>query len=143
VEDLVHLDDLDPHDFPSEDQLVALGTAAAVRVLQTGAGIEALVCACDPMAFGAARAIEQTGRLIPGDLSIAGFDNAPLARWCRPPLTTVHYPVTEIGRAAVELAIDWVKRGSSTEIKKEILFPPELVVRDSTGPARATPAIHS
>lgn len=121
--------------FPAEADLVAAGEAATERILRAGAPIDALVCACDPMALGALRAAAAVGRRVPDDLSIAGFDDAPLARYCSPPLTTVRQPVVEMGRAAAALIIALV-RGADPPPTEPILFAPELVVRGSTAAPR-------
>ena len=57
------------------------------------------------MAFGAVRAIHESGRSIPQDLSLIGFDNVELASAINPPLTTIHQPKYEIGQAAVQILL--------------------------------------
>jgi DNA-binding LacI/PurR family transcriptional regulator len=138
AEPLVALVDVDDQDFPSEDQLIQLGTDAARRVLASGEAIDALVCANDAMALGALQAAKQAGLAVPGDVSITGFDNASLGRWCSPSLTTIHHPVAEMGRAAAALAIDLVEAVVARPVEP-ILFAPELVVRESTAPPSVRP----
>jgi DNA-binding LacI/PurR family transcriptional regulator len=95
-----------------------------------------LLCFSDVMAHWAVRAAEDLGLTVPGDLSVVGFDDSPLARRMRPSLTTVRQPVAEKGRvaaAALAAAIDAAQSG--TEVTPEhAVLPTELVVRDSTGP---------
>lgn len=133
AEPLIDLTDVG-QGFPSEDELVQAGEAAADRILRSGAPIDALACACDPMALGAFRAAARAGLRVPDELSIAGFDDAPLARYCSPLLTTVRQPVVEMGRAAADLIIDLVE-GRTSPPTEPILFAPELIVRGSTAPA--------
>jgi LacI family transcriptional regulator len=62
---------------------------------------------------------------------VTGFDNIKLAQFCHPPLTSVHIPRDEIGQTICDCLIN-------TEFKlleQEFVIDPELVVRDSTGPA--------
>jgi LacI family transcriptional regulator len=59
----------------------------------------------DVMAFGAARAFLEAGLEIPRDISIIGFDNLELSAVMHPPLTTIHQPKYEMGRAGVEMIL--------------------------------------
>ena len=119
--------------FPSEDELVEIGSAGLDGLLDLGRSIGALVCACDPMAMGALLAAHRAGLVVPDQLSIAGFDDAPMARYCTPSLTTVRHPVVEMGRAAAALVIG-LAEGTATRPTDVIPFPPELIVRESTAP---------
>lgn len=65
----------------------------------------AIFAANDEMALGALAAAQQRGLRVPTDLSVAGFDDAPLASLVWPPLTTVRQPVTEMAAAAVDLLV--------------------------------------
>jgi LacI family transcriptional regulator len=64
------------------------------------------------------------------DLAIVGFDDDPLARMVWPPLTTVRQPLREVGRACVEILVRIIK-GEPVE-HRQIVMPPELIVRGST-----------
>lgn len=132
---LVDLSESKEQRFPSEERLVELGHAALRRIFHSGQPIEALVCACDPMALGALTAARGLGLVVPDDLSIVGFDDAPLARYCSPALTTVRHPVADMGRAAADLVIDLVEE-LITPPTDPILFTPELIVRESTARLR-------
>jgi DNA-binding LacI/PurR family transcriptional regulator len=108
------------------------GQAAAARLLQ--AGVTGIVCASDPLALGAVRAVRRAGLSVPGDVSVVGFDDSALMSLTEPPLTTVRQPIEAMGRAAVDLLTALM---SGAEIATdEMLFEPELVVRGSTAPAR-------
>jgi LacI family transcriptional regulator len=88
----------------------------------------------DRLAAGALLAASDAGLDVPGDLSVVGFDDSPMAPLTTPPLTTVAQPTEEKGRLAVErlgAAID----GGRPEPRT--LLPTTLVVRGSTGPAPA------
>jgi DNA-binding LacI/PurR family transcriptional regulator len=68
--------------------------------------LDGLVCANDLMAMGAIRVLEAAGLKIPGDLAITGFDDLEEARFLRTPLTTVHQPLSSIGRLAAVKALE-------------------------------------
>jgi DNA-binding LacI/PurR family transcriptional regulator len=100
-----------------------------------------VLCFSDVIAHGVVRAAEQLGLDVPGDLSVAGFDDSPLARRLRPQLTTVHQDVEEKGRlaaAALKDAMEQHRSGTTgTEPVRHVVLPTRLVVRDSTSaPAR-------
>jgi DNA-binding LacI/PurR family transcriptional regulator len=96
-------------------------------------GITGIVCASDPMALGAIRAARRAGYSVPGDVSVVGFDDSFLMNCTEPPLTTVRQPIEPMGRMAIELLSGLI---AGTPISQdELLFEPELVVRNSTGPA--------
>jgi len=83
----------------------------------------------DVMALGAMTAVQQSGRRVPADLSVIGFDDIPLAQFASPRLTTVRQPAFEKGVRATELLIHALETGEKPE--PEILEV-QLVVREST-----------
>ena len=110
------------------------GQAAAARLLK--AGVTGIVCASDPLALGAIRAVRRAGLDVPRDVSVVGFDDSALMNATDPPLTTVRQPIDPMGRAAIEMLVSGI-RGVAVP-QDELLFEPELVVRGSTGPAPAS-----
>ncbi len=107
------------------------GHAAAVRLLESGC--TAIVCGSDLMALGAIRAVRDTGRQVPGDVSVVGYDDSPLIAFTDPPLTTLRQPVQGMGEAAVRALVDEIAGQHAP--RAEYVFRPELVVRGSTGAA--------
>ncbi|MFF1574367.1 LacI family DNA-binding transcriptional regulator [Leifsonia sp. NPDC058292] len=129
---------LEGWDVPFDDALVVhslysleAGQAAATRLLK--AGVTAIVCASDPMALGAIRAVRRAGLSVPQDVSIVGYDDSALMNCTEPPLTTVRQPIEPMGRTIIELLLRQIS--SDSAISDELFFEPELVVRGSTGPA--------
>jgi DNA-binding LacI/PurR family transcriptional regulator len=104
------------------------GQAAANRLIAVGA--TGIVCASDPLALGAIRAVRRRGLTVPDDISVVGFDDSAFMNCTDPPLTTVRQPIEAIGRAAVALltgAMEGARIASD-----ELFYEPELVVRGST-----------
>jgi DNA-binding LacI/PurR family transcriptional regulator len=94
--------------------------------------ITAVLCGNDDLALGLMRAMHAAGRTIPGDLSVVGFDDTPVAEFLTPPLTTVRLDFAELGRAcfAMLLAQMEQKHAQPPPQRPE----PELIVRESAGP---------
>jgi alanine racemase len=88
----------------------------------------AVVAMSDIIAIGAMEAARELGIRLPDDLSIVGYDDIPAARWTQPRLTTVHQPVREKGKLAVELLVARVE--GSINIQQHAL-PTRLIERDS------------
>jgi DNA-binding LacI/PurR family transcriptional regulator len=107
------------------------GAAAAERLV--GMGCTAVICGSDLMALGAIRAVRATGRSVPGDVSIVGYDDSLLIAFTDPPLTTVRQAVSGMGGAAVRALLDEISGLPAP--RAEYVFRPELVVRASTGSA--------
>ncbi len=90
----------------------------------------AVFAASDAMAVGAIKALTQTGRHIPDDLSVAGYDDAPFATLVNPPLTTVQQSVVDLGKMAAEMLIHILEHPDAP-IHPQLLST-RLVVRGST-----------
>ncbi len=93
----------------------------------------AVIAPNDIAAMGAMAAAQARGLVVGRDISIAGFDDIPLAAYWRPPLTTIHQPARWIGAEVGRMLLALLNRGSVP--KTQVLITPELRVRQSTGPA--------
>ncbi len=94
----------------------------------------ALFAANDAMAVGALLALHEAGMNIPGDMSVVGFDDIPIARYVTPSLTTVRVAIDVLGARAAALLFRVLAtpvRGGDAH--REVV-PAELVVRHSCGP---------
>lgn len=109
------------------------GRQAARELLESGFRPTAILCVNDFMAVGVMRELREEGLQIPRDVSVTGFDNIKLAEFCSPPLTTVHIPREQIGHIIFENIVG--NGDQRRETGREIVIDPELVLRDSTGPA--------
>lgn len=110
------------------------GKEAMERLLDATPALTAVVSGNDWMAVGAIEAICQRGLRIPEDISLIGFDDIDPAQWVTPPLTTVRQPMRQIGAKAAELLIQQIETG--TRAREVILFPAELIVRQSVAPPK-------
>lgn len=111
------------------------GRDGMARLLATGIPFTGLVCGNDSMAAGAVDAARESGLSIPEDLSVIGFDNIMFARWVHPKLTTIDYPVVDMGRMAARLVLRHVYDAPGDGIRN--LFEPQLIERASVAPVRA------
>ena len=107
----------------------ASGQRAAQRLLSLKSPPTALFVSGDAMAVGAIHKAQDLGLSVPGDLSVVGFDDLPMAAQARPPLTTVRQPLQDLGAAAVRLLVDLAE---GQPVRLPAPFPTQLVVRDST-----------
>jgi len=113
------------------------GGALGVETLLAGrVPFTAVCCANDLLAIGALRRLSDRGVDVPGEVSVAGFDDISTAALTAPSLSTVRLPLREMGRRGFEHA-DGVLAGGLPQAQ---VLPTEVVLRGSTAPARALPA---
>jgi LacI family transcriptional regulator len=94
----------------------------------------AICCMNDGVAIDLMDSLERSGRRVPEDVSVVGFDDVPLASHNRIRLTTVRQDAAMIGARAAEMLLSAVAEGRAVE-RRELLRG-ELIVRESTGPRR-------
>ncbi|SDJ85796.1 LacI family DNA-binding transcriptional regulator [Microbulbifer yueqingensis] len=118
------------------------GVDGAKKLMNGDAPPTAIFASNDEMAAGALFAARLMNIEIPGQLSIVGFEDSPFSRQTWPKLTTAHQPNNEIAKCAAALVLSKARGKTSSEggtgsqesaIQRE--FTPELVIRDSSGPA--------
>jgi LacI family transcriptional regulator len=86
----------------------------------------------DLLAVGAIQALRAAGLDCPRDVSIVGYNDAPLTAFTDPPLTTIALPGYELGRFAAEMALSLID--DPTRVANVLSLPPRLVQRGSTAP---------
>jgi LacI family transcriptional regulator len=96
----------------------------------------AIFCFNDIAAIGTIRALKDAGLSVPGDVSVVGFDDILSAAYYTPSLTTVRQPLAEMGKRGAQVLLERIA-DREKEYPSEIVMAPELVVRESTGPAPA------
>jgi LacI family transcriptional regulator len=109
------------------------GYSAARRLLALEPAPTAIFASNDHMAMGVLTAAHEQGLKIPDDLSVAGFDDSPMARFAWPPLTTVRQPITQVARLATEQLVLRLEQPDAP-IRHFVLHS-DLVRRASTGPS--------
>lgn len=87
----------------------------------------------DVVAIGAIRGAQDAGLCVPGDISIVGFDDIPVAAFLRPALTTVAVRIREMGQRAIEVLLARIEGHEDGGAPQRIVLPTTLVVRESTG----------
>jgi LacI family transcriptional regulator len=108
------------------------GTAAADAVVNTGA--TACVVFNDLLAIGMLTRLRERGIRVPADISIIGCDDIFGAEFCNPPLTTITAPIEQTGRVAVSMLLAVLNERSAPAVRRSVLLPTHLTVRESTGP---------
>lgn len=109
----------------------AWGREGTGILLQREPGTDAIFCGSDQIARGAADALRESGRRVPDDVALVGFDNwEVMAEACRPPLTTVDPNLAEVGRVAARELLAAIEGGSPGGVRTVAC---KLVLRESSG----------
>ncbi|NTU74756.1 MAG: LacI family transcriptional regulator [Anaerolineaceae bacterium] len=124
---------VDPELLYAGDWSATSGQAAVDQFQEIGAQFTAIFAQNDRMAVGAINHLQKSGLRIPEDVSIVGFDDMPLASYFDPPLTTIRQEILAIGSEAARLLLE--AKEDPFAVSQQLLFPPELVIRSSTGKA--------
>ena len=111
------------------------GYAAACAALEADPGLTAIFATHDILAVGAVEAVTRSGRRVPDDVSVVGFDDIAQVGRSEPALTTVAFPKREMAQNAVELLLRAVESGRPPTNALSLLRP-TLIIRDSSAPPR-------
>ncbi|HYA64259.1 MAG TPA: LacI family DNA-binding transcriptional regulator [Candidatus Sulfotelmatobacter sp.] len=111
-----------------------LGYLPAKALLATRLPFSALFAYNDTSAVGAMFVLHEAGFRVPEDISVVGFDDIAVASFTFPPLTTVRQPLLEMGTVAAQTLLDRIEERAP--FIPEIALAPDLIIRNSTGPAR-------
>jgi LacI family transcriptional regulator len=114
------------------------GVKGAKRLLGCEQRPSAILASNDEIAAGALFAARLMGVAIPDELSIAGFEDSPFSRQTWPRLTTAHQSNRDIAEHATKLLLNRIRQkdGNAKRGINTTVFNPEMVVRESTGPAQ-------
>ena len=113
------------------------GYRSAGQLLRDHPDVTAIYAANDSMALGALAALKEDGRRVPGDVSLVGYDDSPLAQARFIDLTSVDDKSRAVGEAAGRALLARIE--DADRPAENVLIEPTLVVRGSTGPV-APPA---
>jgi DNA-binding LacI/PurR family transcriptional regulator len=111
-----------------------IGYKPMQALLEKTKDFTAAFCFNDISAIGAIRALKDVGLRVPEDVSVVGFDDIQSAAYSTPSLTTVRQPLFEMGQRGAKILLDRIANREA-EYPSEIIVEPQLVVRESTGPA--------
>ena len=109
------------------------GWSVMEEFLASGGALDALFTASDGLLYGAIRVLEQSGRSVPADVAVIGFDDKPVSRFFHPALTSVWQPMSEMGEEAVGLLVRRLQGPAAAPPQQRLLLAPRLVVRESCG----------
>jgi LacI family transcriptional regulator len=101
---------------------------AAQQVMHAKYPPTALICTNDLMAFGAKSYLDEAGLRIPEDVALTGYDDDPTAAFLG--ITSVRQPIDEIARTLVEILLGEINQEPVEQ--RQVVFAPELIVRQST-----------
>ncbi|WP_433305374.1 LacI family DNA-binding transcriptional regulator [Actinoplanes sp. CA-030573] len=105
------------------------GWSAMRRLLDEHPGLDAVFVASDVMAQGAVRALRMSGRRVPDDVAVVGFDDTEVARYTDPQLSTVRLPIPDIGRT---MARQVLRLAGGEPVERGVVLATELVIRESS-----------
>jgi LacI family transcriptional regulator len=128
---------LEAHHIPWRPDLIGYGGfceegayQTMLKLIEAGVQFDAVFSGDDDSAAGVLSALRQAGRPVPEEVSVVGFDDMPFSRYLSPPLTTVRAPIEKVGLKAVQLLVACIQE---KQYQAEVLFPTELVIRQSCG----------
>jgi DNA-binding LacI/PurR family transcriptional regulator len=105
------------------------GRRAMRELLVRQPGIDAVFAASDLMAAGARQVLRESGRHVPSDVALVGFEDSAIARHMDPALTSVRQPTEEMGRTMARVLLEEIAERAS--IRRHVVLTTELVQRDS------------
>ena len=113
---------------------ISSGYAVTKELLADNTDFTAIYACSDYAAIGACKAICETGKTVPGDYSVAGYDGLEIGRFYNPPITTISQPINDMLKKTFEFLLDEI---NGDETRQTVVFPGELLaggsVRDITG----------
>jgi DNA-binding LacI/PurR family transcriptional regulator len=106
---------------------------ATLQLLDEQPNLTAIYCVYSSLSVGIIRALRQRGRTVPDDFSVMAITNDQVAQLMTPPLTTIDFPTNTVGYQAAKMLI--AKLQHEPVEPQQILLPPQLIIRQSTGQA--------
>jgi len=106
------------------------GRMAAQKILRMSPRPTAIFAANDSMAVGALAALAEAAVPVPAEMSVAGFDDIPIARYVAPPLTTIRVDIADLGRRAFGLLFEAIQQPADPAPRRDCIAT-TLVVRGS------------
>ena len=110
----------------------AAAKQAVLKKLSEDQTIDGIFCNNDNMALGALHAAIESGRKVPDDLKIVGFDDITITQICNPPLTTVRQDTDLFGKKSVEILLKTMKDDNKAIADEVAVIPVSLIERSTT-----------
>ena len=119
--------EVNPNLVANGDYSHASGITAMKQLLEKSPDIDAVFVNSDLMAIGAIKTIQNSGKRVPGDVAVIGYDDLSIASYNNLPLTTIRQKIPLAGRLLAQNLIQYIQTGIVTHVT----IPVELVVRNS------------
>jgi len=120
----------DFHYLKESETSVETGAEGIAALLKKVPDLQAVLCANDTTATGCLLQLQKSGKAVPGDVRVIGFDDVNYAAVTQPSLTTVHVPKVRMGVEATKLLLDKIEKPEQGYQTR--LIPVELIIRDSS-----------
>lgn len=108
------------------------GYKSMQEILKSHVKPTAILTAHDSLAIGAMNAIKENGLRVPQDIAVIGFDDTPESLMVTPRLTTIRYPLFDLGKTSVDM-LDKILNKEGKNIREQKVLPTQLIVRESCG----------
>ncbi len=112
------------------ESTVENGIKLTRKLMQTNSKISAIICADNYLAFGCLKALQESHKKVPEEVSLITFDSYPFAEIVQPKLTTVSIDVFEMGIQAGKLLVSKIKKPNMQV--QSFTTVPNLTIREST-----------
>jgi LacI family transcriptional regulator len=106
------------------------GYKSMQKILKNHLKPTAIIAGHDSLAIGAMNAIKENGFRIPEDIAVIGFDDTPESLMVTPRLTTVKFPLFDLGRTGADM-LNKILSKEGSNIKEQQVLPTQLIVRES------------
>jgi len=117
----------------SGDWSVAHGEQAMRNMLMQHPDLDAVLAGNDHIALGAMNMLQKSGRAVPDDVAVIGFDDIPEAKYFTPALSTVALPFAELGAVAMDRVIELISDSKKPHEPASALMPVRFIHRQSAG----------
>ncbi|WP_298537423.1 LacI family DNA-binding transcriptional regulator [uncultured Algibacter sp.] len=108
------------------------GRQALKQLLKLKQAPDAIFSASDLAALGAIQELKQHSIKIPDEFAVVGFSNEPFTKFMEPSISTVDQSPLKMGEIAAQVFLQQVSNSSGKKVKKNIILPPELIIRKSS-----------
>jgi len=119
----------DKQNYKIIENIFQIGKDTAEKILQECPDVDGVIAYSDYLASGIAAGFKSTGKKIPEDISLIGFDNREIAMFSSPPLTSIAQPNRELGRLTAEALLSKVLSKNTKKIQISVKM--DLVIRQS------------